>query len=67
MIENKSSNNNIKKRINFDEPIADMIERLKSEHRNFETKLQEIEDAINNSNKDKDIVNATKIINKKHE
>jgi iron-sulfur cluster repair protein YtfE (RIC family) len=62
MIENKSSNNNIRKRINFDEPIADMIERLKSEHRNFETKLQEIEDAINNSNKDKDIVNATKII-----
>ena len=62
MIENKSSNNNIRKRINFDEPIADMIERLKSEHRNFETKLQEIEIAINNSNKDKDIVNATKII-----
>ncbi|HET9806331.1 MAG TPA: hemerythrin domain-containing protein [Nitrososphaeraceae archaeon] len=62
MIENKSSNNNIRKRINFDEPIADMIERLKSEHRNFETKLQEIEDVINNSNKDKDIVNATKII-----
>ena len=62
MIENKSSNNNIRKRTNFDEPIADMIERLKSEHRNFETKLQEIEIAINNSNKDKDIVNATKII-----
>ena len=62
MIENKSSNSNIRKRINFDEPIADMIERLKSEHRNFETKLQEIEDVINNSNKDKDIVNATKII-----
>ena len=62
MIENKSSNSNIRKRINFDEPITDMIERLKSEHRNFETKLQEIEDAINNSNKDKDIVNATKII-----
>lgn len=62
MIENKSSNNNIRKIINFDEPIADMIERLKSEHRKFETKLQEIEIAINNSNKDKDIVNATKII-----
>ena len=62
MIENKSSNSNIRKRINFDEPIADMIERLKTEHRNFETKLQEIEIAINNSNKDKDIVNATKII-----
>lgn len=39
-----------------------MIERLKSEHHNFETKLQEIKDVINNSNKDKDIVNATKII-----
>ena len=62
MIENKSSNNNIRKRINFDEPIADMIERLKSEHRNFETKLQEVEDAINNSAKDKDITYATKII-----
>ena len=59
MIENKSSNNNIRKRINFDEPIADMIERLKSEHRNFETKLQELEDVINS---DKDIVYATKII-----
>jgi iron-sulfur cluster repair protein YtfE (RIC family) len=59
MIENKSSNNNIRKRINFDEPIADMIERLKSEHRNFETKLQEVEDAINS---DKDIAYATKII-----
>ena len=62
MIENKSSNNNIRKRINFDEPITDMIERLKSEHCNFETKLQEVEIAINNSDKDKDIVNATKII-----
>lgn len=28
MIENKSSANNIRKRINFDEPITDMIERL---------------------------------------
>ena len=59
MIENKSSNNNIRKRINFDEPIADMIERLKSEHRNFETKLEELEDVINS---DKDIAYATKII-----
>ena len=62
MIENKFSNNNIRKRINFDEPIADMIERLKLEHRNFETKLKEVEDAINNSDKDKDITYATKII-----
>jgi len=62
MIENKFSNNNIRKRINFDEPIADMIERLKLEHHNFETKLQEVENAINNSDKDKDITYATKII-----
>ena len=61
MIENKFSNN-IRKRINFDEPIEDMIERLKLEHRNFETKLKEVEDAINNSDKDKDITYATKII-----
>ena len=40
MIENKHSNNKIRKRINFDEPIADMIERLKSEHHNFENKLR---------------------------
>ena len=51
MIEKKSSNNNIKKRINFREPINNMIERLKSEHRNFEIKLQEVDDTIN-SNKD---------------
>lgn len=52
MRENKSNDNNIRKRINFDEPITDMIERLKSEHLNFETQLQEVESAINN---DKDI------------
>ena len=59
MIDNKHSNNKIRKRINFDEPIADMIERLKSEHHNFENKLREVEDAINS---DKDIAYATKII-----
>jgi hemerythrin-like domain-containing protein len=59
MIENKSSANNNRKRINFDEPITDMIERLKSEHLNFETQLQEVESAINN---DKDISYAAKII-----
>jgi hypothetical protein len=59
MIEKKSSNNNIKKRINFDEPINNMIERLKSEHRNFEIKLQEVEDIINSN---KDIKFAAKII-----
>jgi hypothetical protein len=33
-------------RINFDEPIPQMIERLKSEHVIFETKLVQIEDSI---------------------
>ena len=49
MIENKSTttnNNNVRKRINFDEPIPDMIDRLISEHRNFEIKLQEAENVI---------------------
>ena len=59
MIEKKSSNNNIKKRINFDEPINNMIERLKSEHRNFEIKLQVVEVCINSN---KDIKFAAKII-----
>ena len=59
MIEKKSSNNNIKKSINFDEPINNMIERLKSEHRNFEIKLQGVEASINSN---KDIKFAAKII-----
>ena len=59
MIENKSNDNNIRKGINFDEPINNMIERLKSEHRNFESKLQAIEEAINSN---KDIKFAAKII-----
>ena len=59
MIEKKSSNNNIKKSINFDEPINNMIERLKSEHRNFEIKLQGVEASINTN---KDIKFAAKII-----
>ena len=62
MIENKSTttnNNNVRKRINFDEPIPDMIDRLISEHRNFEIKLQEAENAINSI---KDSSYATKII-----
>ncbi|HEY5737116.1 MAG TPA: hypothetical protein VIS28_02470 [Nitrososphaeraceae archaeon] len=49
MIENKSNDNNIRKEINFDEPINNMIERLKSEHRNFESKLQAVEEAINSN------------------
>lgn len=55
MIENTSS----RKRINFDEPITDMIKRLKSEHRHFEIKLHEVEYAVNNY---KNISYATKII-----
>ena len=59
MIENKSDNTT-RKRINLDEPITDMIKRLKSEHRSFETKLHDVEDAINSE--DKDIIYAVKII-----
>ena len=67
MIENKfSKNNTIRKRINFDEPINDMIKRLISEHRNFETKLEEVESAINdnndNNNNNKHTTYAAKII-----
>src|SRR5687767_7079488 len=65
MIDNKSSKNNtIRKRINFDEPINDMIKRLISEHRNFETKLEEVESAMNDNNNDnnKDTTYAAKII-----
>ena len=63
MIENKSSKNNtIRKRINFDEPINDMIKRLISEHRNFETKLEEVESAINDNDNNKDTTYAAKII-----
>jgi len=37
-------------RINFDEPIPDLIERLKREHRQFESKLAELDaaDTFNN-------------------
>ena len=50
----------IRKGINFDEPINNMIEQLKSEHRNFESKLQAVEEAINSN---KDIKFAAKIRN----
>jgi hypothetical protein len=46
------------RRIDFNEPIPQMIERLKSEHRSFESKLVEIQSSINNN----DIVHATEII-----
>jgi hypothetical protein len=52
-----SGNNSSK--INFDEPIPEMIERLKREHRNFESKLDE---ADNNINRNNDVASGTRII-----
>jgi hemerythrin-like domain-containing protein len=46
------------RKIDFNEPIAQMIERLKSEHRSFESKLAEVQGSINND----DIVHAVAII-----
>lgn len=46
-------------RINFNEPIPDMIERLKREHRSFESKLDEADNSIN---RDNNIVDAVKTI-----
>ena len=45
-------------KIDFDEPIPILIERPKSEHRSFDTKIVEIEGSINEN----DIAHATKII-----
>jgi len=45
-------------RIDFNEPIPQMIERLKSEHRSFDSKLAEIQGSIINN----DIVHATEIV-----
>ena len=45
-------------RIDFNEPISQMIERLKSEHRSFESSIVEIQGSINNN----DIAHATEII-----
>lgn len=44
------SDNNNNKRINFNESIPDMIERLKREHRSFESKLDEANNNINRDN-----------------
>ena len=55
--------NNNSNKIDFDEPIPEMIERLKREHRNFESKLNETEDSINRSN---DLVGGIKIIRKEN-
>jgi hemerythrin-like domain-containing protein len=46
------------RRINFNEPIPQMIERLKTEHRSFESKIAEVQDSINND----DILHAAAII-----
>lgn len=48
----------ISSRIDFNEPIPQMIERLKSEHRGFDSKMIEIQDSINNN----DIEHATEIV-----
>ena len=53
MPSNNSSN------INFNEPIPEMIERLKREHRNFESKLADADNIINRNN---DIASGTRII-----
>jgi hemerythrin-like domain-containing protein len=46
-------------KINFDEPISEMIERLKREHRNFESRLDKVDNSIN---RDNDIVDGMRII-----
>jgi hypothetical protein len=48
-----------RKRINFNEPIPELIERLKREHRSFESKLNDADNIINRNN---DIVSGTRII-----
>jgi hypothetical protein len=47
------------KRINFNESIPELIERLKREHRNFESKLNDADNIINRNN---DIASGTRII-----
>ena len=46
-------------RINFNEPIPEMIERLKREHRNFESRLDKVDNSIN---RDNDIIDGMRII-----
>ncbi|MGC2428396.1 MAG: hemerythrin domain-containing protein [Nitrososphaeraceae archaeon] len=48
----------ISRRIDFNEPIPQMIERLKSEHRSFESKIAEVQGNINNN----DIEHAIEIV-----
>jgi hemerythrin-like domain-containing protein len=40
-------------RINFDEPIPEMIKRLDSEHKKFELKLAEVKISVENNNIDR--------------
>jgi hypothetical protein len=48
-------------RIDFNEPIPEMIERLKREHRNFESRLDKVDNSINRDN-DIDIIDGMRII-----
>lgn len=59
MIGGDSSRSNTSSRIDFNEPIPDMIERLTKEHRSFESKLNEADDSIN---RDNNIMDALKTI-----
>lgn len=49
----------VSNRINFNEPIPEMIERLKREHRNFESRLDKVDNTIN---RDNDIIDGIRII-----
>jgi hypothetical protein len=40
----------VSNRINFNEPIPEMIERLKREHRKFESRLDKVDNTINRDN-----------------
>ena len=46
-------------KINFNEPIPEMIERLKKEHHNFESRLDKVDNSIN---RDSDIIDGVRII-----
>lgn len=46
-------------KINFNEPIPEMVEWLIREHRNFESRLDKVDNSIN---RDNDIVDGVKII-----
>lgn len=52
-------NSSTSSKINFNEPIPEMIERLKREHRNFESRLDKVDNSIN---RDNDIIDGVRII-----